>query len=63
MTYMLVRHRVADFDVWRAVFDSHAEAQREAGLRARHVFRNRAEPNELYLFLEDVLKVDARGDE
>ena len=27
MKYMLVRHKVADFDVWKKVFDSHADAQ------------------------------------
>jgi hypothetical protein len=26
MKFMLVRHKVADFDAWKKVFDSHAEA-------------------------------------
>ena len=33
MTYMLVRNRVADFAKWKAVFDSHSEAHKEAGFR------------------------------
>jgi len=30
MKYMLVRHRVADLDTWKKVFDSHTEGQKEA---------------------------------
>jgi hypothetical protein len=27
MAHLLVRHKVADFDRWKAVFDGHAAAQ------------------------------------
>lgn len=30
MTHLFVRHKVADFTEWKKVFDSHAEAQKEA---------------------------------
>ena len=56
MTHMLVRHRVADFPAWKRVFDSHAAAQRAAGLRVRHVLRGRDDPAEVVLLfdVEDV---------
>jgi heme-degrading monooxygenase HmoA len=52
MIHMLVRHKVADFDKWRAVFDSNAEAQKEAGLRLKQLLRNVDDPNEVFLFFE-----------
>jgi hypothetical protein len=45
MHYLLVRHRVADFARWNAVFESHAEAQRKAGLHLLHRLRDTSEPN------------------
>ncbi len=52
MTYMLVRHKVADFEAWQRVFDSHAEAQQKAGLRIARVLRNLDDPSEVFLFFE-----------
>ncbi|HSA94300.1 MAG TPA: hypothetical protein VLE48_14905, partial [Terriglobales bacterium] len=58
---MLVRHKVADFNAWKQVFDSHAEAQREAGLRVDRVLRNFDNANEVFILFE-VTDVDkARG--
>ena len=51
MKYMLVRHKVADFDVWKKVFDSHAEAQAEAGFTLDRIMRNTADPNEIFVLL------------
>ena len=31
MPYLMVRHRVADFDQWKAAFDAHQAARAEAG--------------------------------
>jgi hypothetical protein len=56
MPHLLVRHRVADFDRWKAVFDGHAEAQRAAGIAVTHVMRNLADAGEVLLLfdVEDV---------
>ena len=45
MPYLLVRHKVADFDKWHSVFESHAEAQREAGLKDLQLLRDATDPN------------------
>ena len=50
MKHMLVRHKVADFDAWKKVFDSHAEGQRGAGLVLENLMRNTEDPNEVFLF-------------
>ncbi len=44
MKYMLVRHKVADFDAWKKVFDSHADAQRESGMALERLMRNTEDP-------------------
>ena len=49
MTHMLVRHKVADFDNWKRVFDSHATAQQESGPRVEKVVRNLDDPAEVVL--------------
>jgi hypothetical protein len=45
MHYLLCKHKVADYARWRRVFDSHAEAQRQAGLYVLHVLRDTADLN------------------
>jgi len=52
MTYMLCRNRVEDFAKWKAVFDSHAAAHRDAGLRLVNVWRCVEEPNNIFFVFE-----------
>ena len=52
MLVMLCRNRVADFAKWKAVFDSHAEAHRAAGLRLRDLWRDIEEPNTVFFVFE-----------
>jgi heme-degrading monooxygenase HmoA len=52
MTYMLVRHKVADFSAWKLIFDSHSAAQQQSGLRAPKILRNLDDPNEVVLLFE-----------
>lgn len=56
MPYLLVHHKVADFAKWKRVFDSHAAAQQQAGLRVMHVLRNVEDPNDVVMLfaVEDV---------
>lgn len=61
MTHMLCRNTVADFAKWKRVFDSHADAHREAGLKLEHVWRSIEDPNDVFFVFEvgDIEK--ARG--
>jgi hypothetical protein len=61
MGYLLVRHKVREFHEWKRVFDSHKDAQREAGLRIEKVMRNLYDPNEVFLFFDVVDLAKARG--
>lgn len=57
MLVMLCRNRVADFAKWKAVFASHAQAHREAGLRLMHLWRGLEDPNSVF-FLFEVTSLD-----
>jgi hypothetical protein len=61
MAHLLVRHKVDDFDRWKAVFDGHAAAQRTAGITVTHVMRNVEDPGEVVLLfdVEDVERAKA----
>jgi len=52
MPYMLVRHKVKDFAKWKAVFDSHAEAHKKAGMNVRHVWRNENDPDDVFFLFQ-----------
>ncbi len=40
----IVHHRVADYDAWKAVYDSVADLQREGGVREHAVLRSADDP-------------------
>ena len=52
MTHMLCRNRVEDFEQWKAVFVSHAEAHKDAGLRLVNIWRSVEEPNNIFFMFE-----------
>ena len=45
MATMLVKHRVANFDQWKVVFDSMAKTREEHGWTGASVHRDAADPN------------------
>jgi hypothetical protein len=57
MLRMLCRNKVADFAKWKAAFDSHAEAQEEAGLRLEQMWRNVEDEGEVF-FLFSVADIE-----
>ncbi len=40
-----VRHKVADFDAWKAVYDGVKDVQKAGGVMAHGVFRDEEDPN------------------
>ena len=61
MTHMLIRHKVADFGKWKPVYDAHASARQNAGLKELQLLRNTENPNEVILLfsVEDPEKAKA----
>ena len=46
-TTAVVRHRVADFDAWKKVYDGFAPIQAEHGVHAHQVLRSIENPNDV----------------
>lgn len=51
MPSLLIRHRVADYPTWKAVFDEHEPTRRANGSREGWLFRAAADPNEILVLL------------
>jgi hypothetical protein len=49
MMHILIRHKVTDFAKWKQVYDAHASARQNAGLKEEHLLRNAEDPNEVIL--------------
>ena len=52
MVYVMIKHKVADYDKWKAIFDSDTDARKAAGQISERVFRNQADPSETVLLFE-----------
>jgi hypothetical protein len=52
MNYVLIRHKVADFTQWKAVFDAHRGTRQDAGLKEKYVLRGVQNLNEVVILLE-----------
>jgi hypothetical protein len=58
--YTLIRHRVASYAKWKAVFDEHARVRVTNGQRSERLFRSEDDLNEVVLLLEWDLEENAR---
>lgn len=52
MPSLLIRHRVADYAAWKAVFDEQELTRRANGSQGGRLFHNATDPNEVLLLLE-----------
>ena len=52
MSFMLVRHKVKDFDKWKPLYDEHAEVRKKSGSKSARLFRNANNPNEILILFE-----------
>jgi hypothetical protein len=52
MNYMLVHHRVQDFEQWKGVYDSHLPMRQQAGVKELHLWHAAEDPNDVTLLFE-----------
>ena len=52
MAFVLVRHKVRDYDQWLPGFEEHASARLRSGSKGGHVFRNAHDQNEVFVLME-----------
>lgn len=50
--FMLIRHKVKDFTVWKAGYDAHAPKRDEAGLTEQYLLRGVDDANEVVMLFE-----------
>ena len=50
--YMMFRHKVKDFAIWKRGYDAHRAARDAAGLSEKYVLQGADNPNEVIGFLE-----------
>src|SRR5215211_4293297 len=52
MPYVLVRHKVEDYERWKPGFEEHGATRKERGSKGVRLFRNADDPNETVILLE-----------
>ena len=50
--YMLVRHKVRDFNKWKPGYDAHLPKRAAAGLTEKYLLRGADDSNQVVLFFE-----------
>ena len=61
MTTMIVQHGVADYDVWRPLFDGHATARAAHGGSGATVFRGADDANAITVLMDFPSLADAQA--
>jgi hypothetical protein len=58
---MICRNKVADYDRWKSVFDSHTTTHRQADLSLEHLWRGFEDSNEVFFIftVADINKAKA----
>jgi hypothetical protein len=52
MPYLLIHHKVENFDTWKSAYDAHRAARDKAGLTEQHLLRNAADPNDIVILFQ-----------
>jgi heme-degrading monooxygenase HmoA len=52
MPYLLVRHKVEDYERWKPIFDEHGAVREPNGSKGGRLFRNADDPNETVVLFE-----------
>lgn len=52
MIYIMVSHKIADWEKWKPVFDGDDEARRKYGVSVKKLFRLVGDPNELHILFD-----------
>ena len=52
MAFILIRHKVRDFDTWKTGYDAHQPKRTEAGLTEKYLLRSADDTNEVGMLFE-----------
>jgi heme-degrading monooxygenase HmoA len=52
MTYMIVHHKVRDFEKWKPFFDQHEKTRKISGSKSSRVFQNAEDSTDVFILFE-----------
>ena len=52
MAYILVHHKIEEYNKWKSAFDDHSSTRAEHGSTGGKIFRNADNPNDIFTLLE-----------
>ena len=52
MSYLLIHHKVENFDTWKRAYDDHHVAREVTGLKELRMLRSVSDPNDIVLLFE-----------
>jgi quinol monooxygenase YgiN len=52
MVQLFIKHKVADYNTWKATFDAFVDTRRAGGEKSFQIFHPDNEPNNLFLIFE-----------
>lgn len=52
MSYVLIQHKVKDYDKWKSVFDEHIDFRKAGGEKGYRLFRNIDDPSETIIIFK-----------
>jgi hypothetical protein len=52
MAFLLIRHKVRDFNTWKTGYDGHQPKRTEAGLSEKYLLRSADDANEVVILFE-----------
>ncbi len=52
MAFLLIRHKVRDFDTWKTGYDAHQPKRIEAGLTEKYLLHSEDDANEVVILFE-----------
>jgi hypothetical protein len=52
MAFLLIRHKVRDFNTWKTGYDAHLPKRIEAGLTEKYLLRSADDSNEVVILFE-----------
>ena len=51
MAYLLVRHKVKDYNIWKKAFYDHLSEEKPNGSQGGYIFRNKDDRNEVFVLM------------
>ena len=52
MVYVIIKHKLEDYDKWKSLFDSDIDNRKAGGQVSQQVFKNQKDPSETVLLFE-----------